>query len=259
MTFNIHSNLQDKVVIVTGSSSGIGAACATGLAAAGAKVVINYSKSAPAAEKIAAQCQGRALVVQANVAKDADCRRLAQAALDKWGRIDALVNNAGTTKFVAFADLDGLSAEDFHNIYDVNLVGAFQMARACASALKASDSGAIVNISSVAAVKGVGSSIAYAASKGALNALTLALARTLAPQVRVNALCPAFIEGDWLREGMGDAGYEALREGFKQRALLGQTIQPEEVARAVAWLIGGATRTTGEIIMIDSGMVLQKM
>ena len=121
--------------------------------------------------------------MQADVGEDADCRRLAQAALDRWGRIDALVNNAGTTKFVAHARLEELSAEDFLRIYRVNVVAAFQMTRACAPALKQAR-GAVVNISSLASLLGTGSSIAYAASKAALNTLTLSLARVLGPEVR---------------------------------------------------------------------------
>ena len=138
-----------KVAIVTGASSGIGAASALELSKRGWSVVINFSKSAAEAKKVAAQCKD-AITVQADVAEDADCRKLAQAALDKWGRIDALVNNAGTTKFVKHADLDGLSGDDFLRIYRLNVVGPFQMVRACAPALKA-NRGAVVNVSSVAA------------------------------------------------------------------------------------------------------------
>jgi 3-oxoacyl-[acyl-carrier protein] reductase len=193
--------LKDGVCIVTGSASGIGAACVIELARRGCRVAINYNKSGEAAEQTARACReagGDALVVQANVANDADCRRLADSVLDKWGRIDGLVNNAGTTKFADHADLDALQSQDFLDIYATNVVGAFQMIRAVAPAMKRQGAGAIVNMSSIAAVMGVGSSVAYAASKGALNTMTLSLARALGPEIRVNAVCPGFVETGWL-------------------------------------------------------------
>lgn len=251
--------MKDKVVIVTGASSGIGAACATTLAANGARVVVNYSRSENDAIAVAEQCMQfgvDAMPIQADVAKDADCRRLAQQVLDRWGRIDGLINNAGTTKFVDFADLDGLSAEDFQEIYAVNTVGPFQMSRACAPALRAGGKGAIVNISSIAGVRGAGSSIAYAASKGALNTLTIALAKTLGPQIRVNAICPGFIEGKWLRAGLGDERYEARRTTYMERSPLRDVIEPSDVAETALWLLSGAAKTTGELIMVDSGFNL---
>ncbi|MCH7565477.1 MAG: SDR family oxidoreductase, partial [Gemmatimonadetes bacterium] len=164
--------LQGGVVIVTGSSRGIGEATARLLATRGANVVINCTSSLEAAEAVAEACRadgGGAIVCQANVAEDADCRKLAQAALDEWGRIDGLVNNAGTTKFCAHGDLDGLAAEDFHAIFAVNTIGPFQMIRAVAPAMKSQGNGAVVNVSSVAGIQGVGSSLAYVASKAGLN------------------------------------------------------------------------------------------
>src|SRR5262245_60038208 len=180
--------MSSKVAIVTGASSGIGAASAVELARRGWSVVINYARSEAEANRVAAGC-GDALVVQADVGDDDACRALAQTTLERWGRIDALVNNAGTTKFVDHANLDGLSADDFLRIYRINVVGAFQMTRACAPALKACR-GAVVNVSSVAAQLTLGSSIAYGASKAALNMMTRSLARSLGPEIRVNAVCP---------------------------------------------------------------------
>lgn len=175
-----------KAFVVTGSSTGVGAATALELARRGFGVVINYSKSEPEAEETAQACiraGGDALVVRGDVSQDADCRRLATAARDKWGRLDGLVNNAGTTKFASMSDLEALSAEDFHRIYSVNLIAAYQMIRACEAPLRAAR-GAVVNVSSIAGTMGLGSSIAYACSKGALNTLTLALARALGPDIR---------------------------------------------------------------------------
>jgi 3-oxoacyl-[acyl-carrier protein] reductase len=247
--------LKGAVCIVTGSASGIGAATVQLLARKGARVVVNYTKSEAQARATRDACVAagsEALLLQADVTRDADCRRMAQAALDKWGRIDALVNNAGTTKYVDHADLDGLSGEDFLRIYGVNVVGAFQMARACVPALRAGGRGAIVNTSSIAGVKGVGSSIAYAASKGALNTLTLSLARVLGPEIRVNAVCPGFIDTEWMHQRFGDR-FEAAKERYIQNMPLARVGTPEDVADAIVWLIEGAAITTGETILLDGG------
>ena len=193
-----------RVAIVTGSATGIGAACAMRLADHGYNVVINCTTSLAEAEQAAAafrEAGVEALVVPADVADDDQCRALAQAALDAWGRIDALINNAGRTKFVKPEDFEGLTAEDFQSIYAVNTLGVFQTARAAAVSLRAAK-GAIVNVSSLSAFTGLGSSIAYAASKGALNTLTLSLVQTLAPEVRVNAVCPGYVDTRWMRRTM---------------------------------------------------------
>jgi len=248
--------LKNAVCIVTGSASGIGAASAIMLAGKGARVVVNYSKSEDAARATLKACEaagGEALLVKADVAQDADCRRLAQAALDQWGRIDALVNNAGVTKFADHAKLDALSAEDFLRIYSVNVVGAFQMTRACTPAMKKGGCGAVVNVSSIAGKNGMGSSMAYAASKGALNTLTMSLARVLGPEIRVNAVCPGMVDTKWLREGYGPR-YAAIEARYRQGTPLGRPGKSEEVAAVIVWLIEGADLVTGDIIMVDSGM-----
>lgn len=243
---------EKRVAIITGSSSGIGAATALELARRGWRVVINYSKSADKAKAVAAQC-AESIVVKADVSKDADCRRMAKAALDKWGRIDALVNNAGTTRFVAHADLEGLSAEDFQDVYSTNVVSAFQMSRACAAALKASGRGAIVNVSSLASQWGTGSSMAYAASKGALNALTYSFARVLGPEVRVNAVLPGYVETTWHPDGYGAEKAAQNSKRYADGNVLKATSTAEDVADAIVWLIEGAPRTTGETIFVDGG------
>lgn len=252
-------NLHGAVCIVTGSATGIGAACALELASKGARVVINYTKSEADARATLAECKklgAEAILVQANVADDADCQRMAQAALDEWGRIDALVNNAGTTK-VAFnhADLNALSAQDFHDIYAVNVIGAFQMIRAVEPTMRKQGAGAIVNVSSIAGVMGTGTSVAYAASKGALNTMTLSLARVLGPQIRVNAVCPGFVETRWLQGALGQR-YEAQREKVAANNPLQKTSTPEDISRAIVWLLEGADLVTGEFIIVDGGMHL---
>jgi 3-oxoacyl-[acyl-carrier protein] reductase len=252
--------LKNAVCIVTGSASGIGAASAIMLAGRGARVVVNYSKSEDAAratlkacEAAGAQVGGEALLVKADVAEDADCRRLAQSALDRWGRIDALVNNAGATKFADHGNLDALSAEDFQRIYSVNVVGTYQMVRACAPAMKKNGRGAVVNVSSVAGKNGMGSSMAYAASKGALNTLTMSLARSLGPEIRVNAVCPGLIDTRWVRDGYGPR-FAAMEARYRQGTALGRLGKPEEVAGVIVWLIEGADLITGDTIMVDSGI-----
>jgi 3-oxoacyl-[acyl-carrier protein] reductase len=248
--------LKNSVCIVTGSATGIGAACALDLAKRGARVVINYTKSEAEAKATLAECEklgAEALLVQANIAVDADCRRMADAALEKWGRIDGLVNNAGTTK-VAFdhADLNALQAQDFHDIYAVNVIGSFQMIRAVEPAMRKQGHGAIVNVSSIAGVMGTGTSVAYAASKGALNTMTLSLARVLGPQIRVNAVCPGFVETRWLQGALGER-YETQRAKVAERNPLQKTSTPEDISRAIVWLLEGADLVTGEFIIIDGG------
>src|SRR6185436_2563780 len=192
--------------------------------------------------------------VRANIAEDADCRRMAEAALAKWGRIDALVNNAGTTK-VAFnhADLNALSAADFQHVYGVNVVGAFQMIRAVEPAMRKQGGGAVVNVSSIAAVMGIGTSVAYAASKGALNTMTLSLARALGPQIRINAVCPGFVETRWLQEALGPA-YEGAKAGYMSNAALRKVCTPDDIARAVLWLLEGSELVTGEFILDEGAL-----
>lgn len=244
----------NKVAIVTGSSSGIGAATALELARRGWRIVVNYAKSAGPAREVAAQC-GEAIAVQADVGQDAQCRRLAQAALGQWGRIDALVNNAGATKFVPHPKLDELSDEDFLRIYRVNVVAAFQMTRACAPALKAA-CGAVVNVSSLASFLGTGSSIAYAASKGALNTLTQSLARVLGPEVRVNAVLPGVVDTPWMTAGYGAERFRELAERYAANAPLKSTCRPEDIAETIGWLIEGGKMITGETVLVDAGFHL---
>ena len=245
--------------IVTGSSSGVGAATAQALAARGANVVINYARSAEAAERVAAECQEigvKVLCLQGDVADDGACRAMVDAAVDAFGRLDVLVNNAGTTKFVSHGDLDGLDKDDFFHIYGVNVVGPYQMSRAAEAALRAAGDAAIVNVSSIAGVRGVGSSIAYAASKGALITMTKSLARIMGPEVRVNTVCPGFIEGDWLREGMGDELYERNRQRIIDRTPLQRVCTPESVAESILGFIEGHSIISGEHIILDGGLFL---
>ncbi len=254
-----------KVCVVTGSSSGIGAATARRYAREGWNVVINFSREPAPAEAVAAECRAlgaSVLVVKADVSKDVDCRRLAAEVDAQFGRCDALVNNAGATKFVALKNLDGLEAEDFHRIYDVNVIGPYQMTRALLPLMQRhpdrSPAAGVVNISSIASMMGRGSSIAYMASKGALNAMTFGLARALGPLVRVNAIAPGLVETPWLQQGLGPERYAASVEGYKAAAALDAVISPEDVADAAWWLGAGAAKTTGEVMLVDAGLRLSR-
>ena len=248
-----------RVAVITGAATGVGAACARNLAGRGWRIVVNYRGSASSAASVAEFCRATgsaALVVQGDVAVDADCRRVLDAAVGQWGRVDALVNAAGTTRFVPHADLDAILEADWQRIFAVNVMGAFQMARAAAPHLRAGGHGSIVNISSVSGSLGDGSCIPYAASKGALDTLTKSLARTLAPEVRVNAVCPDYLTGRWLMDGVGAESYDKIIGTARSKAPLRDVPTPEDVADAVTWLIGGGRMVTGTHLVIDGGIAL---
>ena len=253
-----------KVAIVTGSATGLGAACAVDLAGRGWNVAINYTKSKKEADETYAKVKAKgvdAILVQADMGQDADCRKLAGETLKKWGRVDGLINNAGTTKFQAQGDLEGVSAEDFDRILRVNVTGPYMMSRAVYPTMKKQwddkkERGSIVNISSIAGVMGVGSSIPYACSKGALNTLTLTLARWFSPAVRVNTVCPGFIQTRWLLGGMGEENYNKMKQGQEQTTPLRQAGTTAQMAEAVLFFLTSASNITGEFLIVDSGMHL---
>src|SRR6204780_5523144 len=247
--------------IITGSASGLGAATAAMLAKDGARIVINYSSSQKEAEQTADLCRtagGEVVVVQGDVSRDEDCRKIVAAAAP-WGHLDALINNAGVTKHVAHDKLDELSAEDFQRIFGVNTIGPFQMVRAARGLLEASAkasgrASAVVNVSSVAGISGVGSSIAYAASKGALNTITLSLARALAPLIRVNTVCPGYIDTPWFTKGRGVEGAAKIRDSVVAKVPLKRASTAEDVANVVCFLATPASSNmTGEIVRMDAG------
>jgi 3-oxoacyl-[acyl-carrier protein] reductase len=247
-----------KAAIVTGSATGVGAATALALAQRGWDVVINYTRSEAEAKASEAACRAagaNTLLVKADVSRDEDCRALVQAAVDAWGRIDALVNNAAISLFGEASQWDALDAAAFQRILGVNTVGTFQMVRACLAHLKAAQ-GCVVNVSSVAGALGIGSSVPYIASKGAVNAMTLHLARELAPDVRVNAVCPGLITSRWFVDGIGQAGFEKVKASYAQSTPLGRACTPEDVAEAIVWLVDGARTVTGELVLLDAGMHL---
>lgn len=260
------ANINEKVALITGSATGLGAATALKLAGDGARLILNYSKSKSECEATAHACLAAGAtevrVVQGNVALDQDCRHLAAAA-QEWGRLDILVNNAGTTKHAPnHADMDALETDDFLHLYQVNTIGPFLMIRAAKPLLLAAYeatglASSVVMISSIAGVMGIGSSVAYAASKGALNTMTKSLARALAPAIRVNAVCPGFIDTRWFTDAFGDETTARIRENVKNQVPLGVASGPEDIAETVAFFCNSASRhVTGETLIVDAGLHL---
>ncbi len=246
--------MADRVAIVTGGGTGIGASIVRMLAARGARCVINYAHSRDEAEALAAEVGNGAIAVQADIVDDSQCRALAQSAMDAFGRIDFLVNNAGRTKFANHEDLDALSAEDFVDIYQLNVIAAFQMIRACAPAMRSGDASAIVNIASVAGVFGIGSSVAYAASKGAMLTMTKSLARVLAPAIRVNAVAPGYVGTGWFEKRLGEEGFARLNARIAAATPMAMAAGPDDIAGPVVMLLDPAGRAiTGETMLIDAG------
>ncbi len=245
-----------KTAIVTGSATGVGAATAEMLAARGCNVVVNYTRSEKEALETAQRCEAAGAetrVVRGDVSEDGDCRALAFAAMKAWGRIDYLVNNAGRTRFNPFANLHGVSKQDFLDIYAVNVVGAYQMIRAVEPHMRAGGCGAVVNNSSIGGVTGIASSIPYAASKAALNVMTKSLAHVLAPEIRINTVAPGMIKTRWLKGGMGDEAYENMLKVAGGLAPLGEVAGPDQVAQVMVWFLEGAPLITGETLIADSG------
>ncbi len=248
----------NKVVIVTGSSSGIGAEVARRAALEKYNVLINFNSNQAGADQVVQECLDLgvdALAVGADVGSDEDCHKLADAAIESWGRIDSLVNNAGTTKFCAHANLDGLTAEDFHHLYQVNTIGAFQMIRAVVPTMRKTG-GTIVNVASVAGLLGVGSSLAYACSKAAMLAINTSMARELGPEITVNAVCPGMVEGDWLREGLGEDIYPVAESHYRDKASTGNIMTASTVADSIWFFMAGASNVTGEHLLLDGGASL---
>ncbi len=250
--------VEGKAAIVTGSSRGVGRATALRLGQLGCSVLVNYSASADAAEAVAAEVEAtgvKAIPFRANVADPSDCEAMVAEAVRAFGRLDVLVNNAGTTRFIPHADLAAVDDDAFDEIFGVNLKGPFYCTRAAREALVASGDGEVVMTSSIAGLAAMGSSIPYCASKAALNNMTIALARVMAPQVRVNGVAPGFIEGEWLANGLG-AAYEPIRKAFAEKALLGRVATAEQVALAIVGFITGSDLVTGHVVPVEGGALL---
>ncbi|MDR6853081.1 3-oxoacyl-[acyl-carrier protein] reductase [Sphingomonas sp. BE123] len=246
--------MEGMAAIVTGGGTGIGAAVVRRLAERGVRCVINYANSRDAAEALAAELGNGSIAVQADIADDVQCRALAKAASDAFGRIDLLVNNAGKTKFANHEDLDALSADDFLDIYRLNTVAPFQMIRACAPAMRTGPASAVVNIASVAGVFGNGSSVAYAASKGALATMTKSLARVLAPAIRVNAVAPGYVGTGWFSERMTPEAFDKFESFIASQTPMAMAAHAKDIAGPIVNLLDPASRViTGEVVLLDAG------
>jgi len=256
---NNYLNLEGKVALITGAATGLGAATARLLSEAGARVMINHMPGQEAdAEQVSLECVNDSLCYAADITQDEQCRAMAQAALVQWGRIDILINNAGINKPVDHNNLEGLSAADFLAIYNVNVVGAYQMIRAVAPAMKSHGKGIVVNVSSAAGENGYGSSVAYSASKGAINTMTKSLGRALAPEIRVNAVCPGFIATPlWDKLGLGAEERESVRQANIAETPLRVEAGPELIARSILFLASDlSSHLTGQLITSDGGYLL---
>ncbi|MDA0563692.1 SDR family oxidoreductase [Streptomonospora sp. S1-112] len=247
--------IKGSVLVVTGGGTGIGRAVSLEAARRGAAgVVLTYSRSAAEAEATAAEAERLgtpALAVRADVADTAQVEALAERAVERFGRVDALVNNAATTRAVPPGDLGALTDDIWHEILDVNVVGAFRCARALERPLREAR-GAIVNTSSISAFRAGGSSIAYGVSKAALQQLTRSLAAVLAPEVRVNAVAPGTVATRWQTGLRGEEGFAEFARQERESIPLRATTQPEQVANALLAMLE-MDAVTGETLIIDGG------
>ncbi len=248
-------DLNGKVAIVTGGGTGIGRAVSLRLAKAGAKaVVVNYSRSEKDAQATAGELTllgSEALVHKADVSDESAVRAMVAAALDRYGRLDVLVNNAGTTHFIAHPDLDSLTEEVWNDILSVNLKGTFYCSRAAAPELRKTR-GAIVNVASIAGHRATGSSIVYAVSKAGVLQLTRALALALAPDVRVNSVSPGLVSTRWFRQQFGDEAADAQEASFAATTPLGAIANPDQIAQAVMAFVENDA-ITGQDVVVDGG------
>ncbi|MBI5791716.1 MAG: SDR family oxidoreductase [Rhodocyclales bacterium] len=238
----------NRVALVTGSSSGIGEAIARRLSALGASVVINSASSVEAGTRIATELGEDALYVQADIADKAAGERLLAATLARFGRLDFLVNNAGWTTAVPHADMDALTDEIFKKTFDVNVTGTWWLTKAAMPHLMQSDDGNVINITSIAGVRPVGSSIAYSMAKAALNQMTRLLAKSCGP-VRVNAVAPGLVETPWTRD------WQAQHEAVRARAPLKRSATPDDCVEAVLGLLR-SRYATGHVFVVDGGLTL---
>ena len=246
-------DLKDRVAVVTGGGTGIGRACALALASRGAKVAVNYSRSKGDAEQTARDCRaagGDGFAMEADVSQKRHVDQLIHETVVKYGRLDVLINSAGTTKFTAYDDLDALTEEVWDDILGVNLKGVFFAVRAAAPHMKQNGAGCVVNVGSISAIRPVGSSIPYMASKAAVHSMTQSLAVALGPEIRVNCVAPGFIETRW------HAGRDEAARATRERTPVKRNGTPEDVAQAVLYLCTSSF-ITGEIIVVDGGRFLQ--
>lgn len=249
--------LTGKVALVTGAAVGIGRKIAEVYGAEGAKVVVNYSKSRQEAEETARLVEkggGEPFLVQADVARDQQVRAMVAQTVERFGRLDILVNNAGITAFVNFPDLEGLTEEIWDRLYNVNVKGTFFCCRAVVPHMKKQGQGRIINIASFAGIRPQGSSMAYSVSKAAVIHLSKCLARTLAPEIRVNVISPGFV-GD-TRWNEGRPNLDATIERAVQATPLKRAGKAEDIADATLFLAAHGDFMTGNVMSVDGGRLV---
>ena len=246
------ADLGGQVAVVTGGGGGIGSAICQRLADAGAQIVITYHSDQGKARAVANTLSGGNHLVMRCPVDDSEAQAgLAQAIAEKYGRLDILVNNAGISKAVAHSDLDGLDDELIDRIFRVNWRGAFASVRALAPLLMAGAGGVIINISSIAGRTGVGSNVAYCASKAAMDSMTRSLARALAPKIRVLSVSPGWVNGEYAQSMP-----RALIAEQEAKTPLGRIAEAEDVADAVFAAVTHLRFSTGDILPVDGGRPL---
>jgi len=244
--------LKGQVALVTGGGTGIGRGISLAFAREGARVAVNYQKSSEKAEDTARRIReggGQAAALQADVRLEADCKRLVDAVVREWGQLDVLVNNAGWTRPVPHGDLDALTDDIWRKVLDTNLMGAWYCIKHAVPVMRGQGRGVIINVTSIAAFNGKGSSMAYAASKAALGSLTRSLARALGPAIRVNSLAPGLVETDFV--GWPPSVFEAGRREVATPELP----TPDDLGEAALFLAAEARATTGTTIFVDGGVI----
>lgn len=248
MLSELSKELNGRVAIVTGSSSGIGEQIARRLSALGASVIVNSSSSVADGKKVAESLETRSFYVQADISDKRAAVNLIDTTINHFGKLDILINNAGWTTLIPHHDLDALTDEIFEKTFDVNIFGTWWLTKAAMPFLKSSADGNVVNITSVAGLRPVGSSIAYAMTKAALNHMTLLLAKSCSP-VRVNAVAPGLVKTPWTQD------WQNQHDNVASVAPLHRSATPDDCAEAVIGLIRNKY-ATGQILAIDGGLTL---
>lgn len=246
---------QKPVALVTGGGTGIGRSAVLALAREGYDVAINYSSSQAAAAETAAEAEAlgaKTIVLQCDVSEDPAVRNMVTEIQNRFGRLDVLINNAGTTSAIDPKDFEAVTAENWDRVFAVNVRGMFQVTRAAVPMLKAAGNGCVVNTASIVGLRPGPQPLAYATSKAAVVSLTKVLAYNLGPEIRVNAVAPGWMEGDWMKRMLKD-NYDRLMERRAKLTPLKRCVTADDVAETMLSLVKSNRFVTGEVIVIDGG------